>query len=360
MNSSVIEFLSFGKTTYLVLYLIGIISVIAVQIFNEPKALQDRKRPVYVLTLFLALFLFWRIGWLPIGYGVSYDRENYSWQFNAISQYGILDTKEHDYILGYIMLIASHFGDVKTFFILQAALYVGLYYFVCTRLVKNNSFWLLLGCALSFGFISYGINTLRAGLAVAFLLMGLTYQKSLWKELIFFFLAVGTHFSMSIPIIMILISKYYPRTKLFFLLWILSIPVSFIAGHFFNNLFAEFTEDSRREYLTTATSTIYNVGFRIDFILYSMLPFAIGYYYIFVRGFKDKLYVNLYNAYILTNIFWILVIRANFSDRFAYLSWFMIPFILLYPLLKDGKVVNNATNWLSLIILGETAFLYLF
>ena len=31
---------------------------------------------------------------------------------------------------------------------------------------------------------------------------------------------------------------------------------------------------------------------------------------------------------------WLLVIRIAFSDRVAYLSWFMIPFIVLYPVLN--------------------------
>jgi hypothetical protein len=36
----------------------------------------------------------------------------------------------------------------------------------------------------------------------------------------------------------------------------------------------------------------------------------------------------------IANTFWILVIRANFSNRFAYLSWFLMAIVIAYPLLK--------------------------
>ena len=60
--------------------------------------------------------------------------------------------------------------------------------------------------------------------------------------------------------------------------------------------------------------------------------------------------------YILANTFWILVIRANFSDRFAYLSWFIYSAVLIYPLVTNPKIVQNSSKWVSLIILGLTLF----
>lgn len=40
-------------------------------------------------------------------------------------------------------------------------------------------------------------------------------------------------------------------------------------------------------------------------------------------------------------LFWVLVIRANFSDRFAYLSWFMYALVMMYPLLESPDSFNN-------------------
>lgn len=81
----------------------------------------------------------------------------------------------------------------------------------------------------------------------------------------------------------------------------------------------------------------------------------VGWYYIYRKKFNDRFYTLIYNSYLLTNIFWILVIRANFSDRFAYLSWFLIPFLLVYPLLKQ-KLDLKEGIWLGTILLAENIF----
>ena len=119
--------------------------------------------------------------------------------------------------------------------------------------------------------------------------------------------------------------------------------------------FAAMSDDSRTSYLNNMQNTSYQVGFRVDFIIYSLTPIIIGYYFIFKKKFRDNFYTLLYNSYILTNIFWILVIRANYTYRFAYLSWFMMPFIMVYPLLKQ-KLSLKENVWLGSILLGETAF----
>ena len=155
---------------------------------------------------------------------------------------------------------------------------------------------------------------------------------------------------------MIMISKYYNKTPLYIKLWLFAVPVGLIAGGFFNSVFSSFVNDDRTAYLTTHNA-LYQQGFRLDFILYSLVPIVIGSYYTLVKKFKDRLYQIILNAYILTNVFWVLIIRANFTDRFAYLSWFMIPFVLAYPLLQRDAPVKRPNNWLAIILLGEAAFM---
>ncbi|MBA4135207.1 MAG: hypothetical protein C0525_10825, partial [Flavobacterium sp.] len=76
------------------------------------------------------------------------------------------------------------------------------------------------------------------------------------------------------------------------------------------------------------------VGFRWDFLLYSISGVFTGLYFIFKKEFEDEFYKRLINLYLMTNAFWILVIRANFSNRFAYLSWFLLGVVIIYPFLK--------------------------
>ena len=62
-----------------------------------------------------------------------------------------------------------------------------------------------------------------------------------------------------------------------------------------------------------------SMTFRWDFLLYSAMGVAVGYYFIFRRNFKDEYYHWIYNTFLVTNAFWVLVIRAaipTVSPRF--------------------------------------------
>jgi hypothetical protein len=73
---------------------------------------------------------------------------------------------------------------------------------------------------------------------------------------------------------------------------------------------------------------------------------------------SDPFYARLVNAYLLTNAVWVLVIHANFSNRFAYLSWFMMPWVLLYPFVP-GKVIHRPrTELIPAILFAHYLFSY--
>lgn len=295
------------------------------------------------------------MGLMPIGWGTANDRSNYAYVFLNIQRNGLEAAYQNEKGFALINYIIGLFCNVTEYFIVVAAIYVSNYMAAIKRITGKFNYWLLLAVILSMGFTSYNTNTMRAGLAISFIVLGLSYYKSLCKMSCLLALSIFIHNSMIIPCGMILLSRFYSRTRIFYYLWFISIPISFIAGSFFNSIFSSFSEDQRTGYLTAANDQ-YNIGFRFDFILYSLAPIAVGGFYIFKQKFKSEFYNNIYNTYILTNIFWILVIRANFSDRFAYLSWFLIPFILLYPILEKSDIVKNPNKWVATIVLGETLF----
>ena len=71
-------------------------------------------------------------------------------------------------------------------------------------------------------------------------------------------------------------------------------------------------------------------------------------------------YIMFLSIYIICNSFWILVIKASFSNRFAYLSWFLFPIVLVYPLVMF-KIRNKNNHYLGLIMLlhlGFTLFMF--
>lgn len=353
--NSIMAYREWGLMTHYIIVGIGVLSALAAVFYRGYGKAQAR---TVVMASMLALLMIFLIGCFPIPWYSLSDRDIYAYGFMDLAELNSLSEVKayRDPFFGTISYLLTRFLSTEQVFVAYAAIYVGNFMIAARRMTKGNVYWLLVGYVLSMSFVSYGVNTMRAGIASSFVILGLSYYKSMPRMCICLAIATGIHFSMSIPVSMIILSRYYDRTKLYYYVWLLCIPVSLVAGNYFNGLFATLTSDNRTEYLTGATFGAYKVGFRVDFILYSFAAIAVGYYYIFRRKFTDRLYSNIYNAYVLTNAFWILVIRANFTDRFAYLSWFMMPVVLLYPLLTDSRVVKSPATWVAAILAGETIF----
>lgn len=332
---------------------IGIVSVfVALSSFKYGKP-----KSTNAAAIFLALLMIFLLGWYPIKWELGTDRANYAYNYYRVSQLGLEAFGTHDSEKGFMLLnyTLGRFLDVNQYFVAIATIYVGNYFIAIKRICRRQVYWLLLAAVLSMGFVSYNTNTMRAGLALSFVMLALSMYPSKIKMLVCMAIAASIHNSSLIPSCMIMLCCFYSNTRLYYRLWLLAVPLSFVAGGFFNTLFSGIGDDSRSSYLTDSNDQ-YNIGFRIDFIIYSMVPMLVGAYYIFKRKFYDPFYRMLYNAYLLTNIFWILVIRANFSDRFAYLSWCMIPLVLIYPLLLRPAPVSSPNKWVATILFGEIVF----
>ena len=91
-------------------------------------------------------------------------------------------------------------------------------------------------------------------------------------------------------------------------------------------------------------------GFRWDFLIYSASAVYIGWFFIFKKKITDPLYIHIFGVYCITNAFWILVITAAFSNRFAYLSWFLMPVVFAYPMFRY-KIWDNQYKTFSVILL---------
>lgn len=335
--------------------------VYALQIQSGAVAIKSNTKSIaFVFAVFAALML----GLYDIGYGYSADRERYVYAYlnfvNTDVDWGEVLSKS-EWLFSTYQIITSFLGEPQYWLILTAFIYVFNNYVVAKRVAPEGSFLMLLAILGSFCFISYGVNTIRAGLALSFVLVGLTYYKNIWKSLLLFFIAYNIHHSTAIPIAAFLVAKYYNKPMFFYYFWFLCVALSAVAGGMFTSLFSAWGEDfdSRTGYLIVeADETHYNVGFRIDFVLYSCLPIIIGYIYQKRLHYKNKFYSLVHSMYIISNAFWILVIRANFSDRFAYLSWFMYALVMMYPLLESPEHFKNVRNKVFWTLLGINLFTY--
>ncbi len=311
------------------------------------------ERSTFLLMIIVSIIL----GSLPIKEIYS-DRFLYA-QLISAAHNNILAKPDSDLFFYYYIKFAGSILSPSAWMYLTAFIYTFNNFVFSKKIGGSYLYPVFLMFITGFFFYAYGVNTIRAGLAISFLLLALAYYDKLIYFVIFLLIAINIHFSMIIPVTAILLSKYFCKTRLYLFVWLMSIPLSAAMGHSFENFFASMSSDYRISYLSVdPDQTHYNIGFRIDFILYSCIPVFMGYYYIFKREIRDNLYLILYNTYILANCFWILVIRANFSDRFGYLSWFIYPAVLIYPALKY-KLWDNQNQKITLIIFLHGLFTYI-
>ena len=308
-----------------------------------------------LLLLILAVLC---IGLLPVPWNTETDRELYAAVYIQLSSLQELPNFNNDALFGIYQWLCGLMMDYQLWFVLTALIYVGNHYLLSHKFSKHYTFPLFLMFCANFTFYAYGTNTLRAGLAASFLLLAFGYIERVIPFIICLLLAINIHFSMALPALCMIVAKYYNKPKLYIGIWGLAVLLSATMGSTFEAWFANIIPDERSDYLmTNASDTHYKVGFRIDFIIYSLIPIAMGWYYIVKKGIQDDTYSMLLNTYILANTFWVMVIRANFSDRFAYLSWFLYPAVLIYPALKY-RLWQNHHGKIALIVFLHASFTY--
>lgn len=342
-----------------VLFFLVLISMLSIQKSAYPRKVIDV--PPYFWNIIFAVFAVYCIANMPVPWGTWADRHGYAYNFMLVKQ----GTSEAviDYVdIGFLkwMQWTSKFVNYQGWFYLTAIVYVGNYLIAAWRLTKEYSYVLFLMMICCFQFYAYGTNTIRAGMAGSFIIIGLTFCNDFRKLLLFLVIALSIHKSMMIPISALILSYNIKKTRLYIWGWVLCIFVSLVAGSALQERFMFLVEDSRTIYLVGADWQHYKVGFRWDFLFYSTLPVLLGYFYLYRLNYKSPFYEFIYRMYLAANAFWILVIRANFTDRFAYLSWFLFPILLVYPVLSKQLYVDakDQSRNVILVMSGEFAFTF--
>ena len=259
------------------------------------------------------------------------------------------------------LTICSKFFNLDMFFFVCACLYVIPVAVVSKKLFKDLWFCAFIMLIGSFSFFSYAVNGMRNGMATAIFLLALAYHERKVIMAVFFFIAINFHQTMMLPMLAFILTVFYNDSKTYLKVWALTIPLSLLMGGFWESFFATLgLADDRMSYLTAESEagTFSNTGFRWDFVVYSATGVFSGWYFIIKRGFKDVFYSQLFNMYLTVNAFWILIIRANYSNRFAYLSWFMLALVIVYPFLKE-RFFEKQNALLGKVMLAYFMFTYM-
>lgn len=327
---------------------------------------RNTNHPIIGIYIFLFVFL---VGLRPISGYYFGDTANYAQTYQLFAR-GIVsyDPESSEWFFEWLMANCSQIMDVHNFFLLCEILYVVPVIWACKKLVSNHYLLLFIACMGAFSFFSYGTNGIRNGIACSFIIAALAcIRGNHWHKflgIVLAFLAFNIHRSTALPIACILAGFFIKNTRYIIGIWLLSILLSLLTGNSFEYLFTSLGFDDRLQRYSSQNIDVdlfSSTGFRWDFLLYSAMPILLGYYVVIKRRVWDKNYLLLLHTYILCNSFWIMMIRASYSNRFAYLSWFLYALVLIYPCLKL-PIWRDQGKKTALIIgghLGFTLFMYL-
>lgn len=343
-------------------FLLIIVGIVFVKSKISKLENTDNLKFLNFLGLFCLFLITLYIGFRPISGRYFGDMSTYAAAF-SLYQNGMKVESAKDPLFEYFAKFCSSIMSVYMYFFVCAILYVFPLYSVSKKIFKEYWFYCFLLFVCSFSFWTYGTNGIRNGLATSLFLFAITRKN---KIVIFAILLIvlSIHKALYIPVFAYFVSIYYKNTKTILIFWFLAIPLSLALGGFWESFFLQFgfgEDDRLTGYLSgnqEALDIAVKVGFRWDFLVYSASAVYAGWYYIFKKDFKDAFYNHLFNVYLMANGFWILVIRANFSNRFAYLSWFMMAIIIIYPLLKV-KMFKNQNVVIGNIVLGYFIFTFI-
>lgn len=329
------------------------------QLYKKGKVKKRGKEySSFILLLTVTLYM----GLRPISGVYFTDMATYNYIFERYASGGNIIHK-NDFFWHVFMKACSGIMTANVFFLICATLYITPLYIAVKKWVKRDSYLLFLMIVASFSFWAYGVNGIRNGIATSFFVLGLSYGKEnkIFKYFIFL-LAILIHKSIMIPLVAYFLTLFFKNPKHYLIGWLIAIPLSLALGSFWEVFFASLGFGGERaQYLTSGNlnnDSFAYAGFRWDFLLYSTSAVYAGYYFIIKKQFYDKIYIQLFSIYLTANAFWILVIRANFSNRFAYLSWFLIAIIIFYPFLK-AEFFKRQHVVLAYVMLAYFGFTYI-
>ena len=316
-----------------------------------------------VFTVLLILYM----GLRPVA-SVFGDTMNYAIGFNeaAISTEPFQWNWNKEWLFYNLMNWFSKFSDIHSFFLLCAIVYVGSLWLAMARIFKNYYYIPLLIIFSMFTFWQYGVNGIRNGMGASLFILAMTYVNKPPVMIALGILACGFHKSVYLMMAAGTWTWFIKNSYYYLGGWVACVIISYLAGFRIQNYFAAlgFGEDDRFSGYLTGSNMVgeivqMSMVFRWDFLIYSAMGVAVGYYFIFRRNFKDEYYHWIYNTFLACNAFWVLIIRAAYSNRFAQISWFIMPIVLIYPFLKQ-RFWTNHEKMLGFAILLFYVFTFYF
>ena len=313
----------------------------------------------YIFVLLVTLYIGTRPLWCYT------DTYLYTQMFNLVQSGEWSELPVQEPFFDFIEYICIDFTTASGWLLAIATFYVLGMSIATYRWLPKHFFLAIIFLFTAFSFWGYATNGIRNGMSTSIALLGLScFYRGKISFIIGYcilLVAVLTHTSVLLIIVAASVALFLKKTNQNLTIWLISIIIGLLFQEQFKSLFTGFIDDERlAHYLNQEVdkNLFSSTGFRWDFIIYSAMPILLGWYTIIRKGITDKTYQFLLHTYIFANAFWILINTAAYSNRFAYLSWFLYPILLAYPLCKFN-IFKQQGLVIGLILVAQILFTYI-
>ncbi|KQR91846.1 hypothetical protein ASG01_12635 [Chryseobacterium sp. Leaf180] len=327
---------------YLAATLISIVVSTQMDVKKNNLLVKITNKIIYLISLLFVL-LFGLRGMLGT------DTPNYLLQFNFYEDNSYGTDVVMYYIFNLFHILKLPF---ESFIFFMSVLFIG----VLTIAIKRNAnFFRSSAFLIFFSFISFfyfqtlGINIIRQGVSLSFLLLAMiNYQHNKEKKinwLLPLILCILFHFTSIIPIIFYIFILYFKKlkVKVFYIIYVFFLALSMVNVSLlsFKDYIGFLMVDERRSGYLTSTDEIYTIGFKPQFVAFNTF-FLLFFIYIKNNGLHNQYYDSVLKYYLIMSAVFFITFQIPYSDRWGLMSWVVIP-ILLAPVFSTGFPKKVAT-----------------
>ena len=219
---------------------------------------------------------------------------------------------------------------------------------------KSSTFLLFILFSFPF-FYSISLNTVRSGMSYSLSILGLLllFKKRHYASLLFLISSL-----FHVTGLVYLVSYFIRANKLsvnkYIIFWLVSLLISLTGAQdlIITNIpdIGRVTDKLSKYQINDSG---YITGFRLDFFIFSALPLFM---YLYLR--ITKICVTIYLQYLMKvyfslNIIYLIFLFYPYGDRFALMSWILIPFILSEFLFLCKKKHSVIPFLILILIIGS-------
>ena len=182
-------------------------------------------------------------------------------------------------------------------------------------------------------------NAIRQGVMFALLLVFMAVFATRWKNRLLSVIFSGISYFFHIPTILNAVTLLYKGNKNLLPLWVTLIVVSVFSGTYTSPLEQVFAGTKYVAYFRPDPYEHLRMGFRPDFLLFSLLILPV----VALKGFGAYKPQTQYfiNSYYLLNGIGFLMNNLAFASRFVTVSWALLPYVYALALADVSSTSNG-------------------